>query len=76
MRFDKFTFGSIQIDGVTCDYDLIEAGISGAPVYLIRLRRALYPARLHRRQQFLATQKQLTNAQVTNSRCAFFFSPR
>jgi hypothetical protein len=21
MRFEKFTFGSIQIDGVTCDYD-------------------------------------------------------
>jgi len=23
MRFDKFTFGSIQIDGVACDYDVV-----------------------------------------------------
>ena len=26
MRFDKFTFGSIQIDGVTCDYDVVIDG--------------------------------------------------
>ena len=23
MRLDKFSFGSIQIDGVTCDYDVV-----------------------------------------------------
>ncbi|MGC2194624.1 MAG: hypothetical protein WA628_08105 [Terriglobales bacterium] len=26
MRFDKFSFGSIQIDGVTCDYDVVIDG--------------------------------------------------
>lgn len=26
MRFDKFAFGSIQIDGVTCDYDVVIDG--------------------------------------------------
>ena len=26
MRFDKFTFGSVQIDGVTCDYDVVIDG--------------------------------------------------
>jgi len=26
MRFHKFTFGSIQIDGVTCDYDVVIDG--------------------------------------------------
>jgi hypothetical protein len=23
MRFDSFSFGSIRIDGVTCDYDVV-----------------------------------------------------
>ena len=26
MRFDNFTFGSVQIDGVTCDYDVVIDG--------------------------------------------------
>jgi hypothetical protein len=26
MRFDKFSFGSIQIDGVTCDYEVVIDG--------------------------------------------------
>lgn len=26
MRFDKFSFGSIQIDGVTCDHDVVIDG--------------------------------------------------
>jgi hypothetical protein len=26
MRFDKFSFGSIRIDGVTCDYDVVIDG--------------------------------------------------
>ena len=26
MRFDKFSFGSIQTDGVTCDYDVVIDG--------------------------------------------------
>jgi hypothetical protein len=26
MRFDKFSFGSIQIDGVTRDYDVVIDG--------------------------------------------------
>jgi hypothetical protein len=26
LRFDKFSFGSIQIDGVTCDYDVVIDG--------------------------------------------------
>ena len=26
MRFDRFSFGSIQINGVTCDYDVVIDG--------------------------------------------------
>ena len=26
MRFDSFSFGSIQIDGVTCNYDVVIDG--------------------------------------------------
>jgi hypothetical protein len=26
MRFDKFSFGSIRIDGVTCEYDVVIDG--------------------------------------------------
>jgi hypothetical protein len=45
MRFEKFSFGSIRIDGVTYEHDvIIDHGRADSPV-LVVLRRVLREAR-------------------------------
>jgi hypothetical protein len=40
MRFDSFSFGSIRIDGITCDYDLV---IDGGEIRKLRHRWIVEP---------------------------------